>query len=390
MSRSEPDPPRKPPADDGSPRARPGPGERPLWWKRMLTKVRRHPAAVLRDRRCRKPEFCQDFFDLCDDVALQEPKASPKYAAYAVELAHEIGDPHLILRAQGVVVHAHIANRQWREAQGVLDDTRPAAFSCCEACRGDWLKRHADLQLETRDGDGALEKLAQARREMGPDVDDDTLGRHHFLTGISHHVNEDPDRAVRDAGRTLMELDLDSPRGYFLDTLAFCACFLQLHGERHHYEQTLEHLGRFMGRIKGLKGWTDVRVRRSWVEGLVRGRLGHRRSALDLLDIARLALFKTGPVHHATAVTFDEGHLYAQCPNDASLRVLKTILGRCERRKDLAPRLRKLVRFVKRKASSRPEKALDALVAARLSFIVPVPPLLSEVWRPLEFPLLSP
>lgn len=50
---------------------------RPQWWVRLRTRAEKDPASVLADERWTRPELCRDFFDLCNDVALQRPADAP-------------------------------------------------------------------------------------------------------------------------------------------------------------------------------------------------------------------------------------------------------------------------------------------------------------------------
>lgn len=211
--------------------------------------------------------------------------------------------------------------------------------------------------------------------ELGDDASGDDLAKIRFVRGIGYHFHRDPGRALDDAGQTLLDLALDAPRGHFLDTLAFIACFLQHTREQSHAEKAHEWVSRFRERIKKVRDWTDVRVRLSWVEGGIFARLGDARSAARLTSV-REALFKTGPVRHALASALDEGMLLARHLDERSLRSLRTLVSKCLRELDLDEELRRRMKKVEDVLCTKPEKAFHALDVVRRSFVVPVPGLL--------------
>ena len=354
---------------------------RPQWWTRLLTRARKDPAAVLKDRRWTKPELCRDFFDLCNDMALQQPGRALRYARAAVELAAKISDRHLIHSAQGVLVHAHIALTHRTQAANLLEDYRLSAFSCCDACRGEWLWRHGDLLAESRDP-AARAELERSRRELGDAADSDASGRLRFVSGIAYHNEGDRDRALDEAGNSLLEMALTTPRGYFMDGVAFIACFLQGGAERHHVEKGLDYLNRFRERLNDVRGWKDVRIRLAWVQGQLHALLGDTKTAYRCLERVAKALRKTGPVRHWFAVNIDQLQLYAKRDNDLNLCAIKTILRACRLNKNLDREMRKRLKRVRKAANCSPANAKMAFVWLRASFIVPVPGLIEEPKTP--------
>ncbi len=349
---------------------------RPQWWTRLLTKAKKDPGTALKDARWLKPELCRDFLDLCNDVALREPKRSPAYAKAAIELAAKVGDPHLVHGAQGVLVHALIARGVHGGAAAVLEDYRLSAQSCCDACRGEWLWRQGDLLAESRDP-AALATLERSRRELGDDGD--AAGRVSFLSGIAYHNAGERERALAEAGKALAEMSLDAPRGYFMDGVAFVACFLQRGAERRHLEQAMDGLVRFRQRLEGVRGWSDVRVRLAWVQGQLHARLGDSKSAYRKLERARRGLSKSGPVRHWFAVSIDLLQLYAKRNNDLNLSAIRRILVSCRQRKDLDPGMRKRLKKARKVADSSYANRRAAFAWLRTTFIVPVPGLIEEV-----------
>lgn len=344
--------------------------------KRLLTRAEKNPGVVLEDARCLKPYFCERFFELCDDKALRDPPAALDFADYAVKLAAKTGDRHLMNRAAGVLVHAHIANRQWDEAEKVLDGYQEHALACCATCLSEFFRRRGDLMVEVRRPSKALDDLVRAVAELGDEVSDDDRAKIRFVRGIGYHFKRDPGRALDDAGRTLLELSLDSPKGYFLDTLAFIACFLEHARERALAEKARDYLSRFRERIKDVRDWTDVRERLTWVEGGVYARLGEDKRAGKRLTLTREARFKSGPPRHALAAALDEGMLLARRLDERSLKSLRTLISKCLRELDLEKDLQRRLKKVEDVLIRKPEKAYYALDALRRHFVVTVPGLL--------------
>lgn len=342
----------------------------------LLRRAEQDPSVVLRDRRCRKPAFCEGFLKICDDQCLKQPKAALDYCHSAVELAGQIGDRHLMHRSRGVLVHAHIANQQWDEAGELLDDYRVAAFACCKACGSDWLRRQADLRIETRDPKAAHRAVERGMRQLGDDLDDDMRGRFRFLRRIAYYQEEDPERAVEDAGQALRELALDTPKGYFLDTLAFIAVFLQFDDVRNHYQMALDELVRFRRRLKGLEGWSEVRLRQAWVEAVVRARLGDLQAAAQRLERVFEANLESGSARHALAAMVDRAQLFARRANELDRNNIRRVIDKITQRFDLDKKVKLWLENIIQVSSQRPGKTFQALARFRFSFIVPVPGLL--------------
>ncbi len=373
--------------ENTSPQRRSGrsPEEDAAWRHRrlesLLRRVDKDPSRLLTDRRCRKPRFCKLYFELCDDKCLREPGAALKYARLAVELARRIDDPHLIQQSFGVLVHALVTVRQWAKAAELLESYRVTALACCSDCAGDWLRRRGDLLVEVRDPEGAHEAVAEARRYLGTDLEDDMSGRIRFIRAIAFHEDGDRERALEDAGKALLELALDTPRGYFMDTLAFIACYLQWSSERRHYEIAREVLDRFRERLMDLRGWGDVRLRLAWVEGHVCGRLGEQKRAGERLErVFEAFVGGSAPVKQALAVMADRAQLLARRASDTDIKAILWMLKKC-RRLTLDGEMKKRLKEVLRVVSQQPEKAWSVLAMFRFSFVVPVPGLLSEAGR---------
>ena len=340
--------------------------------KRLLNQADKDPSTVLNDRRCLKPRFCEAFFERCHGKALEEPKAAPEYAEVAVELAKKTGDRHLINLSLGVRVHAHIANQEYEEADRVLESYQAEALGCCGTCTADFFLRRGDLQVETGEPFGAEADLLLSIEELGDDMDADTFARIRFIRGIMYYHRSDPERALNDAGKALLELALEAPRGYFMDTLAFIACFLR-EGERCHDELARDYLDRFHERIKGVRDWADVRTRWAWVKAVVCARLGETRQAYDQFEIARAALTKSGPAKQAVAVHLDEAILLARRLHDNNLGAVRNLISECLRKVELDEYLRRRLAKIQDQLSRTPETVFGALDRLRAAIVVPVP-----------------
>lgn len=353
--------------------------------RRLLNRVAEDPFRALDDRRCRKPDFCHAYFDLCDGLALrwtfedlEQPEAALRHARVGVDLAEIAGDPHLVHLALGVLAHAHLALNQRRAARHVLEGYRVDAARCCASCHGDWLRRHGDYLVELHDGGAAREYL---ERSLLRAVSPDSASRIRFLNGIALYHDGDRIGALEEELRVLASLNLSSPHGYFIDALAILAIIL--HGADPAVDARVRrHLERFRGRIAGLKDATDTRYRMVWVEGQLLA--GHDAgAALRRLDSARLHLFAKGPLRHAIAVSLDEAQVYSRRDHELGLNAAKTVIATCLRRlpegsQDGDAELRDGLEVVAETLRRRPEKAVDVIADLRSSFVVSVPGIVAQ------------
>ncbi len=282
-------------------------------WKRLLTKVDKDPDSALEDPRCVKPHFLALFFDLCDSKILEAPWVASDYVEVALELAERSGDPHQMNLAAGVSVHALVAGKQRKQAYQALQLYRNSTCGCCRVCLSDWLRRFGDLLAEARAAGFARKFLKLSASVLGEELDDDTRGRILFVRGVAYFAQGKRARAVGDAGRALMLVSLAAPRGYFLDAVAFLACFLEACQSRRLDRLALDLLDRFGQRLKGLKGWNEVRDRVRWVEGLLHARLGHPHRARGRLVRARRAHVHGAPHRLALAIGIDHALTYCRC-----------------------------------------------------------------------------
>ncbi len=346
-------------------------------WKRLLTKVEKDPDSALEEPRCLKPYFLTLFFDLCDGKALEAPYVAQDYVDVAVELAARTGEKHQMNLAAGLAVHAHIANQQWQEAFEQLKSYWRQVAACCHVCASDWLRRFGDLMVEAGNPRMAYSFLELSARALGSGLDHDMRGRILFVRGISHLYIGYRDRALDDAGEALTLILLDSPRGYFLDGVAFLACFLERGNKRRHDKKALKHLSRFNRRLKDLKGWQEVRDRIRWVAGLIRARLGNRHRARGYLERARKGHVQRAPHRWALAIGVDHALTYCRGRDpeaylDQILEIMESCRDELKLEPELAERLAKFFSGVKQN----PWRVHELLEELRKSYIVPVPGLL--------------
>ena len=356
---------------------------------RLLNRMEAEPWRVLEDRRCHKPEFCLAFIERCDQRALEASHDAIEHGRAAVALAEKIGQSHLLNLARGALMHALIDARDHEAAERLSEDYLEDASACCAECSSDWRRRLADLMVESRRPGRALELIGQAMANRDPALDPDTRARFFFIRGIAHHLKGHQEAALDDMVTTLLELDLDSPRGYFTDSLAFIACILDR--DRSLDERALDDLERFIERLKNEKrGWKDVRLRYRWVGGLIDGRLGNFRRAIERLDNVRRELVDQGPAHHAVAATIDLCQVLARSGDVTRFhpvaREIKICLHRMPSKKTqgggwrhLEPALRQGLERILAGLRTHSKRTLVELVKLRRSFVAVIPGILGPV-----------
>jgi hypothetical protein len=348
--------------------------------KRHLADAIRNPDLAIDKGWYRDPEFCRGFFDRCEEEASLDSPRSLELARRAVQIADLNGDVHLKNHGIGLVANAHLVDYETFWAGKLLDLNRDAAIACCPLCRSDHLRRQGDVLIESRRPAAALEALSASLEEGGRLLDADAIGRISFVRGIAHHHDGSRDRALADAARTLRELPLDSPRGYFVDTPAFLAFYVR-GGDPRHDEAGLAMLEELRERTRNLSGWKDMRTRSSWVAGHLRGRLGHFRRARRHLETAYRNLLADGLEREVAAVTVDLVQLRCRDPDprEVYLRGVRGLITRTlDARPDLDDVHRKVLTDIDDVLENWPNGALETLRSFRRSITSPVPGALGE------------
>lgn len=336
------------------------------------------PAKALAQDWYEDPIFCRRFFDRCEDVALANlPEAVP-LAQRAVEMAVSNGDSCLVNFSESLLAHAHLClwDKFW--AGRTLEKNRRSALRCCRRCRSDFFRRLGDLLAEEEKPLESLKAFNRCLKEAG-DLSGDALGRVLFPRSVALYFCGQPDLALEDIERVLELISVDSPRGYFLDAVAFIAVYLRGAGPSH-AARGLEVLERFLERIHKLP-WKDARTRTRWVQAHLQARLGNVSRAIELMEMACRALIKDGLAREIVAGVIDLGQLKCRPSNlrEDNLASARRWIERClDKRDDLSEEHRAGLKKILAVFKSHPEDVFDRLGELRQSFVAPVPGLLGE------------
>jgi hypothetical protein len=348
--------------------------------KRLLTMTAKKPKLVLSDERFENPELSQGYLDICDNKSLTAPWDALEYASIALEHGRRSGDPHLWNRSRGVFVHACMASDSWPRAGQVLAELEHDAIGCCSLCRGDWLRRKGDFLAELRDAKTAQWYLERSLEELGDKLDDDLRGRIVFVRALVFHYQGWTDRALDDVETVLLVMPLDSPRGYFLDTVAFLACYMPR--EETLYDlRAVGILDRFEERLKGGRDWGEVLARVRWLKAILYVRLGGRQNLKRAFCRFNSALGDLPTVdlpRELAGLSVDFAQVRARRADETDLKAIERLLDRCVRlRPDLREELREGLKKVISPMKRHPREAFRILWEFRRSFVTPVPGLLS-------------
>ncbi len=356
------------------------PNQREKSHKQLVTRAARDPSRAICKGWYDIPGFCEGFFDRCEDLALQAVPGYHNLARRAVQMAEANGDRHLVNDSYGVLAHAYIAGADFFFAGKVLDGVREEALGCCSRCRAHFLRREGDLLGELREPRESLAALAASVAESGNDLTRDARARIRFLEAIAYHYYGQRIRAIDEAGRTLLELSLKSPLGFFLDTLAFMAVYIR-GGDQGHDRAALVHLERFRDRIEGLDGWMEVRTRMSWVKAHLYARLGDLRRSRQCVESAHRKHLTGGLPREVVGSALDYTQLRCRnaAPRDDDICAAGTVISRCLReRPDLAEGHRTGLEEMEKILERYPEDAFRELRTFRRTVVSPVPGRLGE------------
>lgn len=347
---------------------------------RLLTRAEKEPKLILSDARFESPALSRGFLDICDNTSLTAPWDAVEYGTIALEHARRNGDPHLWNRSRGVFVHACMAGGLWHRAGQTLAELEDDAVECCSLCRGDWLRRKGDFLAELRDAKTALWYLDSSLEEIGDELDDDLRGRICFVRALTYHYQGLTGRALDDVEAVLLVMPLDAPRGYFLDTVAFLACYMPREDTTYD-ERALRILDRFENRLKGRRGWSEVWARIRWLKAVLyvrRGGPADLKRALPRFDSAFKEVLTVDLPRESAALGIDSAQVRARRANEDDIAAIERQLRRCVReRPDLPEGLRNALEKVIRPVKRHPRDAFRVLWELRRSFVTPVPGLLS-------------
>ncbi len=347
--------------------------------KKRLTWTRKDPRRALANGWVRDPDFCRAYFDLCDDSALFQSRATLNLSLRAVEFAEAHGDPHLIHRSHGVVCHAFLVRGDLYWAGKILEQIRESALACCPVCRSDYFYRQGYLLGEEFLATESLEALNRALDEGSDHLDADARARICFGRGVAHFFLGQRRQALQDARTTLMDLSLDSPRGYFLDTAAMMSSYV-IGGDPEDDDHAVDSLRMFLERIKGRKDWNYMRTRAGWTACHLSARRGDFKSARRQIQSAWTQLRYNGLPRELVAATLDRCQLICRGVEprgdspDVALGLVETCLKHPKMTDGLNERLKAMISVLE----VRPEHAFKELVDCRRSFIAPVPGAMAE------------
>ncbi len=347
---------------------------------KRITRTEKNPRVALEQGWVQDPKFCRAFFDRCEHLAFILAPGLRSLAMYAVEFADSHGDPHLLHRSHSVLAHAYLNSGRLFWAGKTLREARRGALACCPKCRSDHLRCEGDLLGEQRAAKKSIAALDRALVEGGNELTDDDRARIFFLRAIAYYHAGHRGRALADARRTLELMSLSSPRGYFLDTAAFIAVYLR-GGDLDQDRLAAQSLSDFGQRIKGRRGWRNMRTRSNWTQAHIDARLGNLKYAHRHFEGAWGQLLENGLPREATACTLDRCILLCRRgePYGENSRTALRLIDRCLRdRPDLTALHREGFGKMQDVLRRHPENAFRELVAFRRSFIAPVPSVMAE------------
>ncbi|MCP4556341.1 MAG: hypothetical protein GY836_13045 [Herbaspirillum sp.] len=348
-------------------------------WRRrrvrfLLTKAERHLDKVTEDKEFWRPRFCLAFFDWCDDNAFDAPDLAVKRASVAVELAEKTNSRHLTCRAMGVLVSGHRMVSEFEEAKRVLKEALALADGC-SCCLCDLYRRKGLLHLYQSENEEAHRFFNAAITEYEKVDDYDGVGRALVSRGISHFYLASVDAALADEDRALQLLSSESPQIYHLAALNNIAGFLAL-GDDHHFFRASQHLASFRETLKGVVGFSSVRVRLRWIDGLILARLGDYRPAVQMLENAQGALIRLRQDPEVVAISADLAMLYHERSNYPAI---VRIANNCLRTLPVCGKVRALLAKLARSAARETKRTLKIITALRCAVDVPVPCLIQVI-----------
>ncbi|MCP4549749.1 MAG: hypothetical protein GY835_25115 [bacterium] len=351
-------------------------------WRRrrvrfLLTKAERNLDRVTKDKEFWRPRFCRAFFDWCDENAFDAPNLAVKRASMAVEIAEKTNDRHLVCRAMGLLVSGHRMVSEFEEARIVLNNALALAEGC-SCCLCDLYRRKGLLHLYQADNEEAHKFFNLAIAEYKNIEDTDGVGRTLVSRGISHFYLVGVDEALADEDRALQLLSSETPQIFHLAALNNIAGFLAL-GDERHFSRVSQHLANFREKLKGVDGFSSVRVRLRWIDGLVLARIGEYRRAIQMLENAQGALLRLRQDPEVVAISADLSRLYYEKEN---YRAINRVASKCLRTIDVQGKVRSLLERLASFAARETKRTLDVITSLRAAVDVPVPCLIEAAKAP--------
>ncbi len=278
--------------------------------RRLLTKAKQNPYRVVVERKFLDKPFCRAFCDWCAEESFNFPKEAVSRALLAVELANKIDDSHLSCRALGLLASAHFIASHHTDANQLLDDAEEIANEC-SCCLSEVFRRRGVFLQHKGEMAEALSLLDMAAAECQKIQDMDGIGRVEVNRGVSlKHLGRD-DEALSSQRRALILLSPSSPKIFHLAALVNIG-YITATGENYQFALAAQHLNEFRAHLRGVTGFTRIRISLSWIDGLVHARLKERKKALQMLRKARKALIRLREDQDAIAITADIAKLYSE------------------------------------------------------------------------------
>ncbi len=279
--------------------------------QRLVRKAARTPWRVIEEREFWTPEFCRAFCEWCGEQAYEDPNTALMRAQIAMQLAIRTGDRHSLAKAHCVMAASFrmvsVLNRSEEELKKALK-----LAGSCPCCLADVYRCMGGIrlfQLRLDDAMACAENAINHYRTLG---NEDGVGRTLIWRGVVHCLQGKTDAALEDEKRALRLLSPSTtPPFYYASALTNIAAILAK-GEERHFEHASGYLETFRSQLSGIKGFTAVRLRLSWTHGLILGRLGERKRALQMLRKARTRLLNTRQDAEVLAITADIGRLYCE------------------------------------------------------------------------------
>ena len=251
------------------------------------------------------------YSDACNNIFFEDPERATEFAVVAIELAKRINpkNQHLECRAIGLRSTAYRIEKMTKEAVRELGRGLEIADGC-SCCRGSLLRRYGVLLQYSGEFSESLQRLDESVACFQEYNDLEAIGRVEVNRGVSlKYLNRDSE-ALESQRKGLALLSWNSPQIFHLAALTNISFILAESEDDALARFAKTHISEFRTQLRGVGGFTRVRVNVSWIDGLLHARLGERKAALQMLRKARLALIRQRRDQDALAITADIASLY--------------------------------------------------------------------------------